>query len=127
MQAGFADELNGPGPYTVFAPTDDAFAALPEGTLASLTPMQLEDILDYHIVFGTAVLSGDLTLNMKARTIEGSTIKVTALEPDVMINDAAKVIMPDVGASNGVIHVIDAVLMPPPEAPSAESPDDEDP
>jgi uncharacterized surface protein with fasciclin (FAS1) repeats len=128
-KAGFEDELDGPGPFTVFAPTDDAFNKLPPGTLDSLSLMRLEDILDYHIINGTAVKSSDLTLNMKPMTVEGSTLKITSLSPTVMINGVATVITADIIASNGVIHKIDTVLIPPPDVPSAESPsvESEDP
>jgi uncharacterized surface protein with fasciclin (FAS1) repeats len=128
-KAGFEDELDGPGPFTVFAPTDDAFNKLPPGTLDSLSLMRLEDILDYHIINGTAVKSSDLTLNMKPMTVEGSTLKITSLSPTVMINGVARVITADIIASNGVIHKIDTVLIPPPDVPSAESPsvESEDP
>jgi uncharacterized surface protein with fasciclin (FAS1) repeats len=128
-KAGFEDELDGPGPFTVFAPTDDAFNKLPPGTLDSLSLMRLEDILDYHIINGTAVKSSDLTLDMKPMTMEGSTLKITSLSPTVMINGVATVITANIMASNGIIHTIDTVLIPPPGVPSAESPsvESEDP
>ncbi|WP_224816255.1 fasciclin domain-containing protein [Hasllibacter sp. MH4015] len=109
--AGLVETLSGEGPLTVFAPTDEAFAALPEGTVEGL----LEDtealtaILTYHVVSG-AVMSGDLTDGMTAATVNGAEITVS-LDP-VMINDA-NVVTADIEASNGVIHVIDSVLMPP--------------
>jgi len=128
-QAGFMDELSGPGPFTVFAPTNAAFDKLPAGTLSSLRSnlVALEDILDYHIVNGTAIMSTSLKVGMTAPTLEGSTVKVTSLSP-VKINTAT-VISPDIVASNGVIHVIDSVLTPPPEVPSADPPsvESEDP
>jgi uncharacterized surface protein with fasciclin (FAS1) repeats len=127
-KAGFRDELDRPGPFTVFAPTDEAFKKLPPGTLDSLSLMQLEDILDYHIIKGNAVEASDLTLNMRPMTMEGSTLKITSLSP-VKINDVAMVTTADIMASNGVIHKIDTVLMPPADVPSAESPsvESEDP
>ena len=109
--AGLVETLSGEGPLTVFAPTDDAFAALPEGTVEGL----LEDtdaltaILTYHVVPG-AVMSGDLTDGMTATTVNGADITIS-LDP-VMVNDAT-VVAADIEASNGVIHVIDSVLMPP--------------
>lgn len=121
-KAGFGDELNRPGPFTVFAPTDAAFKKLPKGTIERLSVMRLEDILDYHIISGAAVRSTDLTLNMKAMTLEGSPLKITKLSPNVMIDGVAKVTMTNIIASNGIIHKIDTVLMPPPDVPSAESP-----
>ena len=112
--AGLVDTLSGEGPFTVFAPTDDAFAALPEGTVESLLMEenrdQLVSILTYHVVPG-AVMSGDLSDGMTAATVEGSDITVS-LGDDVMINDAT-VATADIEASNGVIHVIDSVIMPP--------------
>jgi uncharacterized surface protein with fasciclin (FAS1) repeats len=91
--------------------------------------MRLEDILDYHIINGTAVKSSDLTLNMKPMTVEGSTLKITSLSPTVVVNGVATVITADIIASNGVIHKIGTVLIPPPDVPKAESPsvESEDP
>ena len=112
--ADLVDALSGDGPFTVFAPTDDAFAALPAGTVESLLLPEnlttLQDILKYHVV-PAKVLSTDLTLNQHATTLEGSDVTVTSLDP-VKINES-EVIQADVMASNGVIHVISAVLMPP--------------
>ena len=106
--------MSGDGPFTVFAPTDDAFAALPAGTVESLLLPEnlttLQDILKYHVV-PAKVLSTDLTLNQHATTLEGSDVTVTSLDP-VKINES-EVIQADVMASNGVVHVLDAVLMPP--------------
>ena len=112
----------GDGPFTVFAPTDDAFAALPAGTVESLLLPEnlttLQDILKYHVV-PAKVLSTDLTLNQHATTLEGSDVTVTSLDP-VKINES-EVIQADVMASNGVIHVLDAVLLPP-AAPGSAAP-----
>ena len=111
--AGLVDTLKGDGPLTVFAPTDEAFAALPDGTVESLlkpeNKAQLTEILTYHVVAGE-VKSTDLSDGMTAATVEGGEITVD-LGDSVMINDAT-VVTPDVMASNGVIHVIDKVLMP---------------
>lgn len=111
--AGLVETLKGEGPLTVFAPTDDAFAALPEGTVDSLllpeNKDQLTAILTYHVVPG-AVKSTDLSDDMTAATVQGGEITVD-LGDKVMINDAT-VVTPDIEASNGVIHVIDKVLMP---------------
>lgn len=110
--ADLVETLQGDGPFTVFAPTDEAFAALPEGTLENLllpeNKEQLVQILTYHVVPG-AVQSGDL-VDGDVTTVEGSAIAVT-LGDSVTINDA-EVLQPDIIASNGVIHVIDAVLLP---------------
>jgi uncharacterized surface protein with fasciclin (FAS1) repeats len=112
--AGLVETLTGEGPLTVFAPTDEAFAALPEGTVESLlmeeNQEQLVGILTYHVVPG-AVMSGDLSDGMEAETVNGATITVD-LSDGVMINDAT-VTTADIEASNGVIHVIDTVLLPP--------------
>ena len=110
--AGLVDTLKGDGPFTVFAPTDEAFAALPEGTVESLLadPEALAAILTYHVVPGE-VMSGDLSNGMTATTVNGADITIMT-EGGVMVNDA-NVITADVDASNGVIHVIDSVILPP--------------
>jgi uncharacterized surface protein with fasciclin (FAS1) repeats len=109
--------LKGDGPYTVFAPTNEAFAALPEGTLeALLMPKnrdKLVEILTYHVVAGK-VLSSDLSDGMKAKTVEGSDITVHVSDSGVKINEA-NVSAADIMASNGVVHVIDRVIIPPME------------
>ena len=110
--AGLVETLKGEGPFTVFAPTDEAFAALPEGTVEGLLEdtEQLTAILTYHVVPGM-VMSGDLTDGMMADTVNGAQVEIST-EGGVMVNDAT-VTTPDIAASNGVIHVIDSVLMPP--------------
>ena len=111
--AGLVETLQGDGPYTVFAPTDEAFAALPEGTVDTLlmpeNKDQLTAVLSYHVVDGK-VMSTDLTDGMEAETLEGSTLTVD-LSDGVKVGEAT-VTQPDIEASNGVIHVIDTVLMP---------------
>ena len=109
--AGLVDTLSGPGPFTVFAPTDEAFAKLPAGTVESLlgdTP-KLTKILTYHVVSGK-VMAADVVKLTSATTVEGSEVKIDASN-GVKVNDAT-VVTPDVEASNGVIHVIDTVLLP---------------
>ena len=117
--AGLVDTLSGEGPFTVFAPTDDAFAALPEGLVEALllpeNEQLLVDILTYHVVPGV-VLSTDLAEG-DVETVEGQTVAVS-LEGGVFVNDA-EVVAADVEADNGVIHVIDAVLLPPDVDPAA--------
>lgn len=112
--AGLVDTLKGEGPFTVFAPTDAAFAALPEGTVEMLlipeNKDQLVSILTYHVVPG-AVMSSDLTEGMTASTVQGATVTFT-LEGGAKVNDAT-ITAADIAASNGVIHVIDKVIMPP--------------
>lgn len=111
--AGLVDTLKGDGPFTVFAPTDDAFAALPEGTVESLllpeNKEQLIAILTYHVVPGK-VMSTDLSDDMTAATVQGGDIMID-LDNGVMINDAS-VVTADISTSNGVIHVIDKVILP---------------
>jgi uncharacterized surface protein with fasciclin (FAS1) repeats len=112
QQAGLADELSGPGPLTVFAPTDEAFAAVPEETLAALAddPEQLKRVLLYHVVEG-AVTSDQVADGASAATLAGPEVGFT-VDDEVQVNDAT-VVSADVAASNGVIHVVDAVLLPP--------------
>ena len=113
--AGLAETLSGAGPFTVFAPTDDAFAALPEGTVESLLADPtgaLTDILLYHVVEG-AVLAETVVALGSATTIQGEDVTIEVVEGGVVLNGSVKVTATDVMASNGVIHVIDAVLLPP--------------
>ncbi|MBI6630986.1 fasciclin domain-containing protein [Pontibaca salina] len=111
--AGLVDTLKSEGPFTVFAPTDDAFAALPDGTVDELLKPenmeQLTAILTYHVVPGR-VMSSDLSNGMKAGTVQGG--EVTIMTEDGVTVDNANVVSADIEASNGVIHVIDAVIMP---------------
>lgn len=113
--AGLVETLQGSGPFTVFAPTNEAFAALPTGTLESLlkpeNKAKLVSILTYHVI-GAKVMSSDLSNGQKAKTVEGEDVKVSIGSEGVMINDA-KVVAADVSASNGVVHVIDKVILPP--------------
>ena len=113
--AGLIDTLKGSGPFTVFAPTDDAFAKLPAGTVDNLLKPenidQLKAILTYHVVSGK-IMAADIGSGAKPTTLQGSTIDVVASKGGVTVN-GANVISADVEASNGVIHVIDAVLLPP--------------
>ena len=112
--AGLAETFAGEGSFTVFAPTDDAFAALPEGTIEALLADPegaLTDILTYHVVAGKVMASDVVTLD-EATTLNGQTIKITVDGDSVILNDTVMVIATDIEASNGVIHVIDAVLIP---------------
>ncbi|MES2550193.1 MAG: fasciclin domain-containing protein [Pseudomonadota bacterium] len=112
--AGLVETLKGEGPFTVFAPTDAAFAALPAGTVEDLLKPENKDkltaILTYHVVAGK-VMSTDLTEGMKAATVNGAEVTIT-LEGGAKVNGAV-ISAADVAASNGVIHVIDAVILPP--------------
>lgn len=111
--AGLVDTLKGEGPFTVFAPTDKAFAALPAGTVEDLLKPENKDkltaILTYHVVPGK-VMSTDLTNGMKAATVQGG--EVTIMTEGGVKVDNANVTSADIEATNGVIHVIDAVIMP---------------
>lgn len=111
-EAGLVDTLKGKGPFTVFAPTDAAFAKLPKGTLEALLKdkKKLTAVLTYHVVSG-AVMAADAAKLTSAKTVNGQDIKIKADKGGVTINDA-KVTTADIAASNGVIHVIDTVLIP---------------
>jgi len=112
--AGLVDTLKGAGPFTVFAPTDAAFAKLPKGTVEDLlkpeNKAKLTAILTYHVVPGK-VLAADVVKVKAAKTVQGGSIAVNAAGGKVMV-DAANVVKTDIAASNGAIHVIDTVLMP---------------
>lgn len=114
--ADLVETLSSEGPFTVFAPTDDAFAALPEGTLDSLllpeSKQALTDILLYHVVSGK-VMAADVVGLSSAPTVLGKDVTITVKDGNVYLNDTIQVIITDIEASNGVIHVIDAVLLPP--------------
>lgn len=111
--ADLVETLKSEGPFTVFAPTDEAFAALPEGTVETLllpeNKDQLVSILTYHVVPGK-VMSSDLTDDMEAATVQGSNITID-LDDGVMV-EGASVVTADIETSNGVIHVIDTVILP---------------
>ena len=112
--AGLVDTLNSEGPFTVFAPTDEAFAALPEGTLESLLEDTdaLSQILLYHVVSGE-VKAADVVGLDSATTVQGDDIAIAVDGETVTLNGSANVVTTDVDASNGVIHIIDAVILPP--------------
>jgi len=109
--AGLVDTLKGAGPFTVFAPTDEAFAKLPAGTVEALLQdiPKLTKILTYHVVAGK-VMAADVVKLTSAKTVEGSEVKIDASN-GVKINDST-VTTADVAADNGVIHIIDTVLLP---------------
>jgi len=118
--ADLAEALSGPGPLTVFAPTDEAFAKLDKKTVESLqdpaNKEKLAGILKYHVVSGKVMAADAAKLDGKsAKTLNGAEIKVSAKDGKVKINDS-NVVSADVAASNGVIHVIDTVLLPPADA-----------
>jgi len=113
--AGLVETLKGAGPFTVFAPTDEAFAKLPAGTVESLLKPENKEklvaVLTYHVVPGK-VMAADVVKLTEAPTVQGSKAKVKVVDGTVMI-DNAKVVKTDIETSNGVIHVIDAVILPP--------------
>lgn len=113
--AGLVETLKGPGPFTVFAPTDEAFASLPAGTVENLlkpeNKEQLIAVLTYHVVPGK-VAAAEVAKLEEAKTVNGGTLEIDAKSGGVKINDA-KVTATDIAASNGLIHVIDKVLLPP--------------
>ncbi|KLU05861.1 beta-Ig-H3/fasciclin [Rhodopirellula islandica] len=112
---GLVETLSGEGPFTVFAPTDEAFEKLPEGTLQSLLKPENKDqlvaILKYHVVAGKVPAKTVVTLD-SAKTLGGE-VSIEVQDGTVMLNDKVKVVKTDVMASNGIIHVIDSVLLPP--------------
>ncbi len=112
--AGLVETLQSPGPFTVFAPTDEAFAKLPAGTVDSLllpeNKAKLVAILTYHVVAGE-VLAADVVKLSSAETVEGQSVQITSSDAGVQVNDAS-IVGTDVMASNGVIHIIDTVLIP---------------
>jgi uncharacterized surface protein with fasciclin (FAS1) repeats len=113
--AGLVETLKGKGPFTVFAPTDDAFAKLPAGTVENLlkpeNKAQLTSILTYHVLPGKIMSKQLLGKKLSPKTVQGTTVDVDARKGGVMV-DTAKVVKADIVTSNGVIHVIDTVLMP---------------
>lgn len=115
--AGLVETLKGAGPFTVFAPTDEAFAALPAGTVESLLKPENKDklvsVLTYHVVPGKVMAADIAGKKMAVATVQGANINVDAMS-GVKINDAT-VVTADIAASNGVIHVIDKVILPPQE------------
>jgi len=122
--AELVDTLKGEGPFTVFAPTDDAFAALPEGTLDSLllpeNKQALTDILLYHVVAGK-VMAADVVGLSSATTVLGQDLAINVDMGNVYLNESVQVIITDIETSNGVIHVIDAVLLPPTDETASEA------
>jgi len=114
--AGLVDTLKSPGPFTVFAPTDEAFAKLPAGTIDELlkpeNKQKLTDILLYHVVSGK-VMAADVVKLTSAKTVLGKDVTITVKDGKVFLNDTVQVIITDIETANGVIHVIDAVLLPP--------------
>ena len=112
IDAGLADSLRAGGPYTVFAPSDEAFKALPERTLADLkqNKEQLKAVVNYHVL-PAKMMAGDVT-NTNAKTVQGANVALARAGSFVTVEDAV-VTQPDVAATNGVVHVIDRVLVPP--------------
>ncbi len=114
--AGLVDTLKGDGPFTVFAPTDEAFAKLPAGTLENLLKPENKDqlaaILTYHVVAGK-VKAKDVVKLAQAKTVQGNDVDIMTKDSGVVLNGNSNVIQTDIKTSNGVIHVIDTVMLPP--------------
>jgi uncharacterized surface protein with fasciclin (FAS1) repeats len=113
--AGLVDTLNGAGPFTVFAPTDEAFAKLPHGTVENLLKdvPKLKAILTYHVLSGKVMAVDVMKLDGKtAKTVNGAELKITT-QGGVKLNGTVHVTKTDIGCTNGVIHCVDSVLMPP--------------
>ena len=114
--AGLVKTLQGKGPFTVFAPTDAAFAKVPKATLNRLAKDKklLQSVLTYHVVAGKVPAKAVVTLNGKsAKTVNGATVKIAVRGGKVYLNGSTQVTKTDIKASNGIIHVIDKVLLPP--------------
>lgn len=113
--ADLVETLKGDGPFTVFAPTDAAFAALPEGTVDELLKPenkdQLVSVLTYHVVPGKVTSADLLGKSLEAETVQGSTVDIDATGSGVSVDDA-NVVTADIDASNGIIHIIDSVILP---------------
>ncbi len=113
--AGLVDTLKGEGPFTVFAPTDEAFAKLPKGTVEDLLKPENKEkliaVLTYHVVPGK-VMAADVVKLKEAKTVQGQSVKISCCEVGGVKIDSAKVVKTDIAASNGVIHVIDSVILP---------------
>jgi len=114
--AGLVETLKGKGPFTVFAPTDAAFKKLPEGTVETLLKKENKDklvaILTYHVVSGK-VMAADVVKLSEAKTVQGSDVKIEVKDGKVFLNGTTQVVMTDIKCKNGVIHVIDSVILPP--------------
>jgi uncharacterized surface protein with fasciclin (FAS1) repeats len=113
--AGLVDTLKGEGPFTVFAPTDEAFAKLPEGTVENLLKPENKDqlvaVLTYHVVPGKTMSSDIAGKELEVETVQGQTVAIDASDGAVMVEEA-NVVQADIETDNGVIHVIDAVILP---------------
>ena len=113
--AGLGDTLNGPGPFTIFAPTNDAFAKIDKATLDKLLADpkgDLTKILTFHVIPGKAIKAADLLKDGSEMTVQGSMVKITGSGQDLTVNGTAKVICGDVPVANGVVHIVDTVLLP---------------
>lgn len=113
--AGLGDTLNGPGPFTIFAPTNDAFAKIDKATLDKLLADpkgDLTKILTFHVIPGKAIKAADLLKDGSEMTVQGSMVKITGSGQDLTVNGTAKVICGDVPVANGIVHIVDTVLLP---------------
>lgn len=121
--AGLSETLAEPGPYTVFAPTDEAFAALPDDALAALSPEELQNVLLHHVVLGAVTGAQAAEAGTAPSAWSDQALTFTTADDGALLVNGATVVEADVEASNGVVHVIDAVLLP---APSEAAPMDDD-
>ncbi len=113
--AGLGDTLNGPGPFTIFAPTNDAFAKIDKATLDALLADpkgDLTKILTFHVIPGKALKAADLLTAGSEMTVQGSAVSITGSGQDLTINGNSKVICGDVPVANGIVHIVDTVLLP---------------
>ena len=114
--AGLVDTLNGPGPFTIFAPANSAFAKLPAGTVESLVKPEnkasLTSILTYHVVAGKKLSSKDLAKNPTLKTVNGDSLKITTTGKRISVNGSTKVVLADVQVANGTVFIVDSVLLP---------------
>ncbi len=114
--AGLGDTLNGPGPFTIFAPTNDAFAKIDAATMETLMADpkgDLTKILTFHVISGKALKAADLLTDAKETTVQGGEVTIAGSGEDVTVNGTSKVVCGDVTVGNGVVHIIDTVLTPP--------------
>lgn len=126
--AGLVDTLNGPGPFTIFAPANSAFAKLPTGTVETLVKPEnkgtLTSILTFHVVAGKKLSSKDLAKNPTLKTVNGDSLKITTSGKKISVNGSTKVVLADVQVANGTVFIVDSVLMPPAKADAMASESD---
>ena len=124
--AGLVDTLNGPGPFTIFAPANSAFAKLPAGTVESLVKPEnkgtLTSILTFHVVAGKKLSSKDLAKNPTLKTVNGDSLKIKTTGKSISVNGSTKVVLADVQVANGTVFIVDSVLLPAAKPGAAAAP-----